>query len=74
MTSIETAIGFLFLMSGIAAIVITYHRHMKAIYSDIANEDANRLAEQKFREMKRNMQVRVIQRLTIKDEMGCKHE
>ena len=73
MKSIEIAIGFLFLLSGIIAVIISYHRHMKAIWTDIAEKDANRLAEQKVREMKRNMQIRVVQRLTIKDEMGCKH-
>ena len=70
MKTIETAIGILFLLSGLAAVIVTYHRHMKAIWADIASEDANRMAEQKFREMKRNMQVRVVQRLVIHDEMG----
>lgn len=70
MKSIETAIGILFLLSGLVAVIVTYHRHMKAIWADIAAEDANRMAEQKFREMKRNMQVRVVQRLVIHDEMG----
>ena len=70
MTNAEKIFGFLFLLSGLAAVIVTYHRHMKAIWADIAAEDANRIAEQKFREMKRNMQIRVIQRLVIHDEMG----
>ena len=62
-------IGLIVLLSGLAALVITYHRHMKAIYADIAAEDAERIAEMRFKEMKRGMQVRVVQRLQIVDEM-----
>ena len=69
---LSKALGFLVLLSSITAVVITYHRHMKAIYADIAAEDADRMANQKFREMKRNMKVRVVQRLVIHDEMGDK--
>ena len=69
---LSKALGFLVLLSSITAVVITYHRHMKAIYADIATEDADRMANQKFREMKRNMKVRVVQRLVIHDEMGDK--
>ena len=68
------AIGFLFLLSGMAAVVITYHRHMKAIYSDIAAEDAERIANRRFKQMKDGMKVRVVQRLVIHDEMGREHE
>lgn len=66
------ALGLLVLLSSITAVVITYHRHMKAIYADIAAEDADRMANQKFREMTRNMKVRIVQRLVIHDEMGDK--
>ncbi len=69
---LSKALGFLVLLSSIAAVVITYHRHMRAIYADIAAEDADRMANQKFREMKRNMKVRIVQRLVIHDEMGDK--
>ena len=62
-------IGMLVLLSGLAALAVTYHRHMKAIYADIAAEDAERIAEMRFKEMKRGMQVRVVQRLQIVDEM-----
>ena len=68
------AIGFLFLLSGMAAVVITYHRHMKAIYSDIAAEDAERIANRRFKQMKDGMKVRVVQRLVIHDEMEREHE
>lgn len=66
------ATGLLVLLSSIIAVIVTYHRHMRAIYADIAAEDADRMANQKFREMKRNMQVRVVQRLVIHDEMRDK--
>lgn len=69
---LSKALGLLVLLSSIAAVVITYHRHMKAIYADIAAEDADRMANQKFREMTRNMKVRIVQRLVIHDEMGDK--
>lgn len=69
---LSKALGLLVLLSSIVAVVITYHRHMKAIYADIAAEDADRMANQKFREMTRNMKVRIVQRLVIHDEMGDK--
>ena len=67
---LDKLLGAAMLLCGLAALVITYHRHMKAIYADIAAEDAERLAEMRFKEMKRGMQVRVVQRLQIVDEMG----
>lgn len=69
---LSKALGLLVLLSSITAVVITYHRHMKAIYADIAAEDADRMANRKFREMTRNMKVRIVQRLVIHDEMGDK--
>ena len=69
---LSKALGLLVLLSSIVAVVVTYHRHMKAIYADIAAEDADRMANQKFREMTRNMKVRIVQRLVIHDEMGDK--
>ena len=70
------ALGFIMLLSSIAALVITYHRHMQAIYADIAAEDAERMANQRFEQMKRGMRVRVVQRLQIVDEMqgGSKND
>ena len=62
-------IGLLALISSIVAVVVTYHRHMKAIYDDIAAENAERLANRRFEQMKRGMRVRVVQRLQIVDEM-----
>ncbi len=67
-------IGLLFLLSSIAAVVVTYHRHMKAIYADIAAEDAERMANLRFEQMKAGMQVRVVQRLQIVDEMERRNQ
>ena len=72
MKSIETAIGILILLSMIAAVIVTYHRHMKSIYEDIAAENAERIANRRFKQMKDGMKVRVVQRLVIHDEMGGK--
>ena len=67
-------IGLLFLLSSIAAVVVTYHRHMRAIYTDIAEEEAERMANIRFERMKAGMQVRVVQRLHIVDEMERRNQ
>lgn len=67
-------IGLIVLLSVIVSVIMTYHRHMKAIYADIAAEDAERMANIKFEHMKNGMQVRVIQRLAIVDEMGRRNQ
>ena len=67
-------IGLLFLISSIAAVVVTYHRHMRAIYTDIAEEEAERMANIRFERMKAGMQVRVVQRLQIVDEMERRNQ
>ena len=62
-------LGLIMLLSMAAALCVTYHRHMKAIWADIAEDDAERMADEKFEQMKNSMQVRVVQRLQIVDEM-----
>ena len=68
------ALGLIMLLSGIAAVCITYHRHMQAIWADIAAEDAERIANRRFEQMVRGMRVHIVQRLHIVDEMGGKSE
>ena len=68
------ATGFLVLLSSIIAVIVTYHRHMRAIYTDIAEEEAERIANIRFERMKAGMQVRVIQRLAIVDEMERRNQ
>lgn len=67
---LDKLLGAAMLICGLAALVITYHRHMKAIYADIAAEDAERMANQRFEQMKRGMKIHVRQQLRIVDEMG----
>lgn len=69
LTNSEVLLGIVILISGIAALVIAYHRHMKAMYAEIAKEDAKRMADMMFEQMKNGMKVRVVQRLQIVDEM-----
>ena len=69
LTNSEVLLGIVILISGIAALAIAYHRHMKAMYAEIAKEDAKRMADMMFEQMKNGMKVRVVQRLQIVDEM-----
>ena len=64
------ALGLIMLISMLVGLCITYHRHMKAIYADIAAEDAERLAELRFEQMISGMEIHVRQQLRIVDEMG----
>ncbi len=68
------ALGLIMLISMLGGLCATYHRHMQAIYSDIAADDAERMANRRFEQMVRGMRVRVVQRLQIVDEMGGKPE
>ena len=63
------AIGFLFLLCAVGIIIAAYHKHMTAIYSDIAEEQAQELADQYYRHMLKTARVKVVQRLEIIDEM-----
>lgn len=67
---LDKLLGAAMLIFGLVALVITYHRHMKAIYADIAAEDAERLADMRFEQMKNGMKIHVRQQLRIVDEMG----
>ena len=61
-------IGLAVMVVAVIAVIITYHRHMTAIYKDIAEHEAERLAEQRFREMIRDARVQLRQRIEIIDE------
>lgn len=63
------AIGLLFILCGIGIVAIIYHKQMTAIYRDIADEEAEKLANQYYRHMLKTARVKVIQRLEIIDEM-----
>ena len=61
-------IGLAVLVVAVVVVAITYHRHMSAIYRDIAEHEAERLAEQRFREMIQTARVQLRQRIEIIDE------
>ena len=67
---LDYVIGVIVFTIFLAMIAVGYVHHMNEVMKDIANTEAEEIAEQKFNEMKRNMQIRVRQRLEIIDEMG----
>lgn len=56
------------LVLGILA--LGYHKFMQSIYSDIAHEEAEEIADELFEEAVEHAEIRVNQRLEIIDEMG----
>ena len=61
--------GLLLLLCMVGIIALIYHKHMKAIYKDIAEKEAQEIADRRFRQMIQNARIKVIQRLEIIDEM-----
>lgn len=53
-------------------IALAYHTHMSAIYQDIAEENAEKIADRMFDEACEHAEIHVVQRLQIIDEMGRK--
>lgn len=53
--TIETIIGFITFILTIAAVLLTYHKHMQAVWEDIAEETA----EEMFEEYVHNCEYRV---------------
>ena len=66
---LEYALGIGCLVMMLAGIVAAYHFHMREIWADIAAERAEELADEMFTAAVQNAQVRVKQRLVIRDEM-----
>ena len=66
---LEMALGIGCLVMMLAGIVAAYHFHMREIWADIAAERAEELADEMFTAAVQNAQVRVKQRLVIRDEM-----
>ena len=62
-----TGSALLLLFFGI--IGVGYHKHMKAIYEDIAHEEAEEIADRRFDEACEHAEIRVKQQLVIIDEM-----
>ena len=63
-----TGSALLLLFFGI--IGVGYHKHMKAIYDDIAHEEAQDMADEMFDEAMERAEFHVHSRLEIVDEMG----
>lgn len=61
--------GVLFLLLFLSILALMYNKHMQEIYKDIAEKEAQEIAEKKFRAMLRTAKVKVVQRLEIVDEM-----
>lgn len=53
-------------------LALAYHAHMSSIYHDIAEQNAQEIADEMFDEACRNAKIRVKQQLVIVDEMGRK--
>ena len=68
--TLESIGGILFAVLAVGVLVLMYVKNVDAIYSDMAQEEAERLADERFEQYKRNMRIRVTQTLRIVDERG----
>ena len=68
--TLESIGGILFAVLAVGVLVLMYVKNVDAIYSDMAHEEAERLADERFEQYKRNMKIRVTQTLRIVDERG----
>ena len=68
--TLESIGGILFAVLAVGVLVLLYIKNVDAIYSDMAQEEAERLADERFEQYKRNMKIRVTQTLRIVDERG----
>ena len=68
--TLESIGGILFAVLAVGVLVLLYIKNVDAIYSDMAQEEAERLADERFEQYKRNMRIRVTQTLRIVDERG----
>ena len=68
--TLESIGGILFAVLAVGVLVLLYIKNVDAIYSDMAQEEAERLSDERFEQYKRNMKIRVTQTLRIVDERG----
>lgn len=66
----EMVCGAVLLAVFIGILVLAYHIHMRSIYRDIAEEEADEIADKRFKEAIKDARIKVHQRLEIIDEMG----
>ena len=68
--TLESIGGILFAVLAVGVLVLLYIKNVDAIYSDLAQEEAERLADERFEDYKKHMKIRVTQTLRIVDERG----
>lgn len=68
--NLDILLGVPFCIMSLAILILLYVKHIDALYSDMAAEEAERLADERFEDYKRNMKIRVTQTLRIVDERG----
>ena len=68
--NLDLLLGVPFCIMSLAILILLYVKHIDALYSDMAAEEAERLADERFEDYKRNMKIRVTQTLRIVDERG----
>ena len=68
--TLESIGGILFAVLAVGVLVLLYIKNVDAIYSDMAQEEAERLADERFEDYKKHMKIRVTQTLRIVDERG----
>ena len=66
--NLDILLGVPFCIMSLAILALLYVKHIDALYSDMAAEEAERLADERFEEYKKNMRIRVTQTLRIVDE------
>jgi hypothetical protein len=66
----EMVCGTAVLLIFFGIIAAAYHKHMSGIYRDIAEEEADEIADKRFEEAIKDARIKVHQRLEIIDEMG----
>ena len=68
--NLDILLGVPFCIMSLAILILLYVKHIDTLYSDMAAEEAERLADERFEDYKRNMKIRVTQTLRIVDERG----
>ena len=68
--NLDILLGVPFCIMSLAILILLYVKHIDALYSDMAAEEAERLADERFEDYKKHMKIRVTQTLRIVDERG----
>ena len=68
--NLDILLGVPFCIMSLAILILLYVKHIDTLYSDMAAEEAERLADERFEDYKKHMKIRVTQTLRIVDERG----